>query len=72
MQNHQLRNLKQAHRQFVAVMRAEGLPLLRYQTPCCGGTMQTAATDQGDSIATCIHCGSLFWRTVDDTTVTTK
>ncbi len=75
MTSHQLRNLQQAHQQYLAVMRAEGASLLSYQTPCCGGTVQTPAAPEGntwDSAATCIHCGSVYWRAVTDTTVTTK
>lgn len=75
MTNHQLRNLRKAHQQYLDTMRANGATLLSYQTPCCGGTVQTRAAPEGNTwsgAVSCIHCGSLYQRVATDTTVTTK
>jgi hypothetical protein len=72
MRGRQLRDLRTLFKEHVATMRARGVALLSYQTPCCGGMMQTPAADEGEvrnTCVTCIYCGSLFHRASTTTTV---
>ncbi len=75
MRGHQLRDIRKLFQAHVAGMRTRGVELLSYQTPCCGGVMQTPAAREGEvrSICvTCIYCGSLFHRATTTTTVNTN
>lgn len=75
MRDRQLRDIRALFQEHVAGMRARGVALLSYQTPCCGGMMQTPAAYEGEVrciCVTCIYCGSLFHRASTTTTVNTQ
>lgn len=70
-----LTDLRKTYRQQITTARTRGVALVRYQAPCCGGTIRMVAVPEEavrDSFHTCVYCGSLYQRIATHTTVNTK
>lgn len=68
-----LLELQQAHRKFIAQLRAAGRRILCFKAPCCGAKLEAMAALEGETWntgATCHECGAAYWRETTDQQIT--
>jgi phage FluMu protein Com len=57
--------LKQAHEDFIARIKADGVAVTEIKCPHCKQPYEVAAIPETDSLMTCPECGELFFKYID-------
>ncbi len=65
--------LRERHNDYIARVKALGKAIVTFKAPCCGKDIETPAAPSAErwtTLATCQHCGALYMKVTEGSTVT--